>query len=347
MKTFPLPQTLETAMDPRWLSAALGERYPGIEVTRATVGEIDCRISTNAQFVIECAGGVPAGLSSHLCIKGYFGDEGRPYAHVGEPEARFYAGLAEEIGVRALHSQFAGAEDRGAGVFITDDVVAEGGTFLNALSPYSVDQAAQSLTELACLHAFGWGLPASVQAAWLAPKIHTYFQSRGITDIRENFDGWVGQEVADEARDADRLARAMHELEARAPGPGWTLVHGDPHVGNILLAGDGKPSLVDWQLVQRNYWGIDVGYHIASALTTADRERAERDLLVHYLGELRARGVDAPSWDDAWHGYRIGNVYGFFMWGITKIVRPERIRVLLQRLSATVAAHDSFAAVDS
>src|SRR6516162_5376301 len=152
MKTFPLPQTLETAMDPRWLSAALGERYPGIEVTRATVGEIDCRIATNAQFVIECAGGVPAGLSSHLCIKGYFGDEGRPYANVGEPEARFYAGLAEEIGVRALHSQFAAAEDQGAGVFITDDVVAEGGTFLNALSPYTVDQAAQSLTELACLH---------------------------------------------------------------------------------------------------------------------------------------------------------------------------------------------------
>jgi hypothetical protein len=114
-----------------------------------------------------------------------------------------------------------------------------------------------------------------------------------------------------------------------------------------MLAGDGDPSLVDWQLVQRNFWGIDVGYHVASALTTADRERSERDLLTHYLDELRARGVDAPSWDEAWQGYRMGNVYGFFMWGITKIVKPERIRVLLQRLSTAVAANDSFAAVEA
>ena len=98
--------------------------------------------------------------------------------------------------------------------------------------------------------------------------------------------------------------------------------------------------------MQRNFYGIDVGYHIASALTTEDREKAERDLLRHYLDELRAFGVaDAPTWDELWDAYRIGNVYGFFMWGITKIVLPPKIKVLLQRLSAAVAAHDSFAAV--
>ena len=34
------------------------------------------------------------------------------------------------------------------------------------------------------------------------------------------------------------------------------------------------------------------------------------------------------------------------MWGITKIVKPPDIKVLLQRLSAAVAAHDGFAAVE-
>ena len=66
----------------------------------------------------------------------------------------------------------------------------------------------------------------------------------------------------------------------------------------------------------------------------------------HYLDELRGHGVEPPSWEEAWHAYRIGTVYGFFMWGITMIVKPPIIRVLLQRLSAAVAAHDSFTAVE-
>src|SRR4051812_8310844 len=340
----PLPETLDEALDPAWLGAALGLRYPGVEVTRVTVGEVDCRVSTNARFTIECNGGVPTGLSPHLCIKGYFGEEGRPYAQIGEGEARFYATLAEPIGVRTLRSQFAMADESGAGVFITDDVVVDGGEFLNALSPYSVAQTAQSLSEFARLHAYGWRLPQSVRAPWLAPKIFTYFQHRGVDDIQDNLDGWVGEEVADDVRDAPRLVAAMRQFEAHGEGPGSTLIHGDAHVGNILLAGDGRPSLVDWQLVQRNYFGYDIGYHVASALTTEDRERAERDLVQHYLDELGAHGVEPPSWDAAWRGYRVGNVYGYFMWGITKIVKPPIIRVLLQRLSAAVAAHDGFTA---
>jgi len=79
---FPLPTTLEHALSPEWLTVALGQQHPGIEVTGVTIGEIDCRVSTNALFTIECAGGTPQGLSPHLCIKGYFGEEGAPYAHI-------------------------------------------------------------------------------------------------------------------------------------------------------------------------------------------------------------------------------------------------------------------------
>ncbi|MBL7502330.1 phosphotransferase [Frankia sp. CNm7] len=345
-ESVPVPETLEEALDPAWLSLALSQRHPGIEVANVIVRSVDTRISTNARFTVECTGGVPDGLSPHLCVKGYFGEAGRPFAFLGGPEACFYATLAEPMGVRTLRSHYAGASpETGAGVFVTEDIITAGGDFLDALSPYSVDQAAQSLSEFARLHAFGWGLPKSVHEPWLAPRIDMYFGHRGEGTIQSNFDGPVGVDVAPEARDAGRLVRAQRLLAARQEGPGWTLIHGDAHVGNIFLAGDGQPSLVDWQLVQRNFWGIDVGYHIASTISTEDRERAERDLLRHYLSELSARGVDAPSWEEAWTAYRIGTVYGFFMWGITIIVKPEIVRVLLQRLSAAVAAHDGFAAV--
>jgi len=343
-----VPDTLEQALDPSWLTRALGQRHPGIEVTNVITRLVDTRISTNARFTIECTGGVPDGMAADLCIKGYFGEEGRPYAHIGEPEARFYEHLAEPIGVRTLRSHYAGADpDTGAGVFITEDIITEGGEFLDALSPYTVDQAAQSLSEFARLHAFGWGLPDSVRASWLAPRIDLYFEQRGQDTIQSNFDGPVGADVAPAARDAGRLAGAMRTLARRPEGPDWTLIHGDAHVGNVFLAPDGSPALVDWQLVQRNFWGIDIGYHVASAISTEDREQSERDLLRHYLDELTARGVQAPSWNEAWSAYRIGTVYGFFMWGITIMVKPEVVRVLLQRLSAAVAAHDGFAAVEA
>jgi hypothetical protein len=172
----PVPETLEQALDPAWLSAALGRRFPGIEVTGVVLGEVDARVSTNARFTIECAGGVPDGLSPALCVKGYSGEEDRPYAHIGEPEARFYATLAEPIGVRTLRSPFAVADPAtGVGVFITEDVVVDGGEFLNALSPDTVEQTALSLSEFARLHAFGWGLPDVVRERWLSPRIETYF----------------------------------------------------------------------------------------------------------------------------------------------------------------------------
>ena len=61
---------------------------------------------------------------------------------------------------------------------------------------------------------------------------------------------------------------------------------------------------------------------------------------------LRSFGVDPPSWDDAMDSVpRRDRVYGYFMWAITLIVKPAIIQVLLQRLSAAAAAHDSFASL--
>src|SRR5205807_4643220 len=120
---------------------------------------------------------------------------------------------------------------------------------------------------------------------------------------------------------------------------------GDAHVGNLYLDDAGRPSFVDWQLVQRGPWYLDVGYHMASALTIEDRRRSEQDLVHHYLGRLAAGGVEAPSWDEAWLGVRRGILYGFFLWGITLKVDPAVTSKLLERLGTAAADHDVFAAM--
>ena len=89
------------------------------------------------------------------------------------------------------------------------------------------------------------------------------------------------------------IARPRREMHSATP---WSIIHGDPHVANVYLDDAGRPTLVDWQLVQRGPWYLDVGYHLASVLSVDDRRRCEHDLVRHYLERLAAGGGRAPEW---------------------------------------------------
>jgi thiamine kinase-like enzyme len=155
--------------------------------------------------------------------------------------------------------------------------------------------------------------------------------------IGRNFEGPNGQGIPDQVRDANRLVDAYRDLATEAASGTWCVIHGDAHVGNLVLDAGGTASLVDWQLVQRGMWYFDVGYHITSTLTIDERRRSERDLLRHYLDALSSYGVTPPPWDDAWHAIAGGMLHGFFLWGITTKVDPAVIVTLLHRLGTAVA----------
>jgi hypothetical protein len=340
--TAPVPDSLEQALSPRWLTAALQPRFPGIEIAAVVPGPVVDRISTNARFVIECSGGIPDGLSPALCVKGYFNEIGRTARYVGAPEAGFYRDLAAVTGVRTLRSVYADIDPATRhGVVITEDVVAQGGTFLDGNSPYTPDQTAQTLAEFARLHAATWADPRYADTEWLAPRLGRVLDVWGLSNtieiVSRNFDGPNGTGIPDEVRDPHRLVDAYRDL-ATPSGP-WCVIHGDAHVGNLYLDAAGAASLVDWQLVQRGRWYFDVGYHIASTLTVPERRRTERDLLRHYLDALASHGVTPPPWNEAWPAIAGGMLHGFFLWSITTKVQPAVIATLLHRLGTAVADH--------
>jgi hypothetical protein len=339
----PVPEELDELLTPEWLTAALGIRFDGVRVRAVTPGPVVARVCTNARFRIDCEGPVPAGLSPYLCAKGFFGDALRGYRHAGEPEARFYRDLAPSLEMRTLRCVYADVDPRTRhGVVITEDVVARGARFLDASDCYTPDQVSESLAQLAELHAATWRAPAYETMRWLAPRLERQLEARGVHEIRGNFEGPIGARVPRAARDAERLATAYRALagEMRSADP-WAVIHGDPHINNVYLDPVGRPSLVDWQLVQRGQPLLDVGYHIAACLTVDDRRRAERDLVRLYLERIAAAGIDAPSWDDAWIGFRRGIVLGFFLWGITVMVDPAITTRMLERLGTAAADHDA------
>ncbi|MFD6897198.1 phosphotransferase [Rhodococcus sp. NPDC060086] len=351
--TAAVPDTLDEALSPGWLTSALQPRFPGIDVTAATLGPVVDRVSTNARFTIECAGDIPEGLSPELCIKGYFNEEGRTTRAAGEPEALFYRDLRDHIGARTLRSMYADFDpDTHHGVVITEDVVPQNCTFLDAGSDYTPDQVAVSLAEYAKLHAATWGNSRWDHQRWLAPRLTGAIRAMGIEEITaridRNFHGPNGIRVPDELKDAPRLVSAylglVEALASEYETSDWCVIHGDAHVGNIYLDGHGRPSLVDWQLVQRGMWYMDVGTHIATALPPDERRRTEDDLLAHYLDCLASHGIEPPQIDPARRALRRGMVRGLYLWGITVKVEPRLIEILLHRLSTAVADHDALSA---
>ena len=104
----------------------------------------------------------------------------------------------------------------------------------------------------------------------------------------------------------------------------------------------------DWQTVARGRWAHDVAYFVASALEPSERASVERDLLSHYLSQLVARGVRAPSFDDAWTDYRRHMVYGLFGW-LTNLeqFQPEaNITATIERFATAVVELDAYDTLD-
>jgi thiamine kinase-like enzyme len=340
-----IPGTLDELLTPEWLTAALSPRFPSIEITQVTRGPIVSRLSTNARFTIGGPNGLPPGLKPDLCAKGYFTEVGRARAAAGEPEAYFYRDVLADTRAESLSCLYADVEESAQrGVIITEDVLASGGEFLDTLSPYTPDQAAESLIQLARLHASTWRNPRFSETSWLNWRIPLYRHYRSVEDIQLAFDGSVGSGIPQEAKDAARLRSGFKKLTAGDPreSGSWSIIHGDTHVGNVFLDIDGQPRFLDWQTVQRGPWSLDISYHIASALTEPDRRANERALLSHYLENLKSLGVEPPTWDHAWLEYRRGVAHGFFMWAITQQVHVDMIEVLLRRLGTAAADLDTF-----
>ncbi|HEX4017731.1 MAG TPA: aminoglycoside phosphotransferase family protein [Frankiaceae bacterium] len=318
-------------------------RYPGVRVVDVAPGPVVSRVSTNARFVITTEDSLPDGLTPNLCLKGYFGSFGSLARSAGIPEAHFYRDLEPSLGLRTLRSHYADVDlAAGHGVIITEDVEARGGVFLTSGTEYTADQVAESLAQLAVLHGATWEAERWASAPWLATRLARTLERRGLPEILRNFEGPNGEGVPVEVRDAQRLVDAYRALavntETERP---WCVIHGDAHVGNLFLDAAGRPSFLDWQLVQRGGWHIDVGYHIASTLTPDDRRKHERELLTHYLECLAATGVSAPTFEEGWQAIPRGMLHGFFLWSITFKVEASVIAVLLHRLGNAVADHEA------
>lgn len=339
----PAPTTLEETLSPPWLTEALSERYPGVKVTACTETWRQDNVATKVRFTIETEP-MPNPPPAKWCVKGYWGKPDR-YSG-GDREGAFYRNLGAELPIQVPTCDYVGTDPETRHTLIAmHDLTANGATFLTALSPYTVELAAATLDQLALLHASRWDDETLGDAPWLSSRISSFPAYIPADVLQSLIDGRRGDPLPAAVKDASRLGAGMLKLgELESAGP-RCLVHGDAHAGNVYLQADKSVGIIDWQVVHRGTWACDVAYHIGAVLSVEDREKAERDLLAHYLDRLAAHGGQPPGWDEAWASYQRFLVYGYFLWAMTRYVDEQITLEFVKRLGTAVAQHESFEAL--
>jgi hypothetical protein len=344
MPPSPAPIELDQALDPDWLSFALSHGREPVKVNRVNVVETLGPSALKVRMVLDYAE-APANLPSELCMKGVFDPKLTAWLKNGaqRAEAYFYERCAPKLTVRVPRSYYAGYDPENMnGIVLMEDLIPRGVRFLTALSPYSQTQARSSLDQLARLHGPTWNANPALEPT-IVSNLDFLAKGPSVSADRmtELLHGERGAALPEAVRSGARIYAGTAALARRDPGTDRCFVHGDAHAGNVWEGPDGI-GLVDWQVLQRCNWSIDIAYHISAALDVEERRRAERDLLRYYLDRVAAHGGTPPNEETAWRLYRESLVYGFLMWAMTLRVEPEIVNQFVTRTGLAVADHDSF-----
>lgn len=202
---------------------------------------------------------------------------------------------------------------------IMEDVVARGADPRDSTRPMSVEQVAAGVRGLARLHSEYWGerLSGNPALGWVEPFVaFEGLEYAPLHIAHERLGDTVPAEVLaldGTALFVDVWARYIGTLMSSTP----TLLHGDPHIGNTYVLPDDTVGFLDWQMVRRGSFSLDLGYFLQGALTIEQRRSAERDLLAEYRDALRLPAEELPSADDLWLRYRASVAHGLAIWMAT------------------------------
>jgi len=318
---------------PALLTAVISETTPGVVVEAFEILEVKYAgegvASTADRVVLDLyiVAGAPAHLPTRLVLKTMLVTPHAP-ATMYENEVRFYAGIRGEIDIeapRSFGSHFTSGS-RGHFGLLLEDLRQRGARFPNATQPVTLAEIVSLLDQLAKLHARYWCSPRfDADLAWVPTPVRggmaDVFNDFGYDIVLSQVDQHPFKQelIAPLGRSVAELWEMLCRVRAeQAAGPA-TLLHGDPHVGNTYLLPGERGGLLDWQLLTRGCFAHDVIYLLVTGLDPATRRAHQRELLDHYLGRLRACGVeDPPDADAAWLLCRKASLWGLVIgWLIT------------------------------
>lgn len=301
---------------PEWLSWALEEDVAGVDVLDRHSGTTG-RARVAVTYANDPEGTRPASVFVKLAPFDVQQREFVKMAGLGVAEARFYRDLALEITLRIPGAHYAEIDDDGRYVMVLEDLAAADCRFPRP-GDADVDEYGAGLVEaLARLHAPFWDSPRLRDGGDLEWVTHGHRTGRNVPRRAEG-GGFVGMALEqfgdDMGPDFRRLAELYIEhsavimekvLDEGTP----TLIHGDPHLGNLFIDG-GRVGFLDWAMLDRRTGMRDVSYVLCNSIPPDIRRANERDWVALYLATLAEGGVHLDA-DVAWEQYRLYAVYSW------------------------------------
>lgn len=288
---------------PEWLGEALEIPISAIEVLDAHSGT-----TGRARIGLTSAGG-PESVFVKLAP---FDPRQRKFVDMtglGTAEARFYREVAGEVPVRVPTVHFAATDAESRYVMVLEDLVASGCHFPSPGDDDVADSVAAIIDALARLHTRYWGDPRlDGELEWVRHGNRVAFEHGGPFFARalEQFGDRMGPTFRRLAELYVEQAPAIATVLADGPP---TLIHGDPHLGNLFIDGS-RAGFFDWGMVWRATGVRDFAYVLGNSTPTEVRRAHEREWLDHYLGVLRASGIDLDR-ERAWEQYRLLVIYAW------------------------------------
>ncbi len=344
---------------PGWMTTVLAQRHPGAVVDGVRVALRDDGTNKRARLELTySAGSGPATVFAKAVDPDHAELVALTSGLYHEPRL-FASGVALPLDHPEVYAALIDEENSDF-LMIMEDVVARGADPRDSTRPMTVEQVADGVRGLARLHSAFWGdrLTDNPALGWVEPFVaFEGMQYAPLHIARERLGDTVSAEIlalTGEQLFIDIWARYIGTLTGFSASQ--TLLHGDPHIGNTYVLPDDVPGekvgFLDWQMVRRGNWSLDLGYFLQGALTIEDRRSGERDLLDVYRAALTLPASEMPSHDDVLLRYRASVAHGLAIWMATLSggdawQSPEICVALAQRYAAAFSDLDTPAAIDA
>jgi hypothetical protein len=292
------------AISPADLSRAVGRRHPGAEAVAVEVVDAHSGTTGRARLRVTWKSeiGVPEAVFAKLAPSDPLQREMVLATGMGRRESQFYAELADYMPVRvATPYGSEWNEDGSAYLMLMEDLATSGCSFPTWKDAGVANIAGLMMDSLARLHAGFWESPRfGGDLGWIEAPMRAGVGPLLVQSALEQFaDEMPAQFRALGELYIDQVEPLSDLLDS---GP-RTLIHGDPHLGNLFVDGQ-QVGMLDWACTARAPGLRDVAYFVCNSIPSELRREQERALLERYLAALSAAGAPSPSYDEAFDRYR-------------------------------------------
>lgn len=320
------------AITDEWLTATLCTTTPGARVVGHWLDVVDSGSSNRRKIAVEYnVAGQQAGLETALFCKATHDLPNRILLGLSKgaySEVTFYNEMRPLLDIEAPLSLFARFDSASCNsIVVLRDISRQVTSFCDHHTDVTRARAESQIALLATLHGRVYQSEAIRSKLALFETWPQFFENTLQFGLRDAcYQGFADAEAvipsAIFARSDEIWPLTLASVERHRALP-HTLCHGDVHLKNWYIAGDGRMGLSDWQCVHSGHWARDFAYAVASGLTVENRRAWETDLLRLYLEHMRAAGGPDTGFDEGWLHYRQQLMTALAWWTVTLSPAPD------------------------